>query len=166
PISLIPSWPQRSGKCGTQYGASWKKERAPFYAADFDWTYFNAAPRDQQLPGYLRGDEEIAFVNLHAAAAHFSTRLPALRIRAFAKDQKGIVREAPMQLDTLLADLDKEKLVLTWRGLSPVERHDLGEGRRVLTPREKLPDAALPQAHYLGIIEAFEAEPLEIDNHV
>jgi uncharacterized protein YjbI with pentapeptide repeats len=163
---LSPSWPQRAGKLGTQYGAKWKKERAPFYAEDFDWTHFNAAPADQQLPGYLRGDEEIAFVNLHPAAPSFSTRLPALRIRAFAKDQKGIVREAPMPLDTLLVDLDKEKLVLTWRGLAPVEQDDLADVKTVLIASEKLGDASLPQAHYLGLIEAFEAEPLEIDKHV
>jgi uncharacterized protein YjbI with pentapeptide repeats len=163
---LSPSWPQRSGNVGTQYGAKWKKERAPFYAEDFDWAHFNAAPPDQQLQGYLRGDEEIAFVNLHAGAPSFSARLPALRIRAFAKDAKGIVREAPMQLDTLLADLDKEKLVLTWRGLAPVEQDDLADVKTVLIASEKLADAALPQAHYLGLIEAFEADPLEIDKHV
>ncbi len=163
---LSPSWPQRSGKVGTQYGSSWKKERAPFYAADFDWTSFNAAPADQQLPGYLRGDEEISFVNLHAAAADFSARLPGLRIRAFAKDAKGIVREAPMQLDTLLADLDKERLVLTWRGLAPVEQDDLADVRTVLIASEKLTDAALPQAHYLGLIEAFEANPLDLEKHM
>lgn len=163
---LSPSWPQRAGKVGTQYGASWKKNRAPFYAEDFDWSYFNAAPPDQRLQGYLRGDEEIAFVNLHPDAPSFSARLPALRIRAFAKDAKGIVREAPMQLDTLLADLDKDKIVLTWRGLAPVEQDDLADVRTVLIASEKLADPALPQAHYLELIEAFEANPLDIEKYV
>lgn len=62
PVS--PSWPQRKSKQGSQYGKEWKKTRAPFYAADFDWGFFNAAPLGQQLPGYLRGDEEISFEHL------------------------------------------------------------------------------------------------------
>ena len=163
---LSPAWPQRAGKVGKQYGAKWKKERAPFYAEDFDWTYFNAAPPDQQLQGYLRGDEEIGFVNLHPAAPSFSARLPGLRVRAFAKDVKGVVREAPMKLDTLLADLDKETLVLTWRGLVPVEQDDLADVKTVLIASEKLDDPLLPEAHYLEILEAFEADPLEMDRHV
>jgi uncharacterized protein YjbI with pentapeptide repeats len=163
---LNPAWPQRSGKVGSQYGARWKEERAPFYAEDFDWSYFNAAPSDQQLPGYLRGDEEISFLNLHPAAPNVSARLPGLRVRAFAKTTDGVVREARMNLDTLLAELDKEKLVLTWRGLVPVAQDDLGDVRTVLIASEKLADAELPLSHYLEILAAFEADPLEIDKHV
>src|SRR6185437_14255208 len=163
---LSPAWPQRAGKVGTQYGAKWRKERAPFYAEDFDWTHFHAAPADQQMRGYLRGDEEVSFVNLHPAAPTFSARLPGLRVRAFAKDAKGVVREAPMKLDTLLADLDEEKIVLTWRGLVPVEQDDLADVKTVLIASEKLVDPPLPEARYLEIIEAFEADPLEVDRHV
>ena len=84
---INPAWPQRRGKVGKEYGASYRKTRAPFYAEDFDWSYFGAAPVDQQLPGYLRGDEELSFQNLHPEAASFSARLPGLRLRAFVKDR-------------------------------------------------------------------------------
>src|SRR5262249_7719394 len=90
---LSSSWPQRAGKIGKEYGAVYKKTRAPFYAVDFDWSYFNAAPPDQQMEGYLRGDEEVTFQNLHPDSALFSVRLPALRIRVFLKDDRGEVRE-------------------------------------------------------------------------
>jgi uncharacterized protein YjbI with pentapeptide repeats len=163
---LSPAWPQRAGKVGSQYSAKWKKERAPFYAEDFDWTYFNAAPADQQLQGYLRGDEEVSFVNLHPTAPSFSARLPALRVRAFAKDKEGTLREAVMNLDTLFADVDSGKLVLTWRGLVPVKEDDLTDVRTVLIASEPLADPLLPEAHYRQILETFEADPLEIERHM
>src|SRR5262249_12454151 len=113
---LSPHRPDRRAKVGENYGTSYRKKRAPYYADDFDWSYFNAAPPDQQVP-YLRGDEELVFQNLHPAVEVFRSRLPGLRIRAFANDLEGRFREVPMNLDTLLADLDEGALYLVWRGL-------------------------------------------------
>src|SRR5262249_31737044 len=75
---LNPTWPQRAGKIGKAYGGNYRKERAPFYAEDFDWTYFQAAPPDQQLQGYLRGDEELTFQNLHKTIPILKARLPGI----------------------------------------------------------------------------------------
>src|SRR5262249_9198174 len=102
---LNPAWPQRAGKVGREYGKSYRDKRAPYYAEDFDWSYFSAAPADQQLPGYLRGDEELTFVHLHRDATTFSARLPGLRVRAFVKDVEARFREVRLSLDTLFADL-------------------------------------------------------------
>jgi uncharacterized protein YjbI with pentapeptide repeats len=163
---INPAWPQRRGKVGKEYGASYRKTRAPFYAEDFDWTYFSAAPVDQQLRGYLRGDEEVSFQNLHPEASSFSVRLPGLRIRAFAKDREQRLHEAPVRLDTLLADLDEGVLTLTWRGLCPVKEDDLADVQTVLIASEPLSDRPLPEAHYRAIVEAFEADPLEKDKYL
>ncbi len=72
---INPAWPPRAGKLGVAYGKSYREARAPFYAEDLDWSYSGAAPPDQQLEGYLRGDEEITFQNLHPGAPLFSKRL-------------------------------------------------------------------------------------------
>jgi uncharacterized protein YjbI with pentapeptide repeats len=159
---LSPTWPQRTAKLGKEYGKSYRDERAPYYAADFDWTYFNAAPLDQQLEGYLRGDEELTFQNLHRTAQVFSTRLPGLRIRAFVKDDTGRFREVRMNLDTVFADLDQGKLWLVWRGLDAIKTDDKKDVQTVLVASEPLAAAPLSEAHYLGLLEAFEADPLEI----
>src|SRR6202041_951811 len=121
---INPAWPQRAPKVGKEYGPRWKKERFPWYAEDFDWTYFNTAPADQQVEGYLRGDEKLVFQNLHPTAQVLEASLPSLRIRAFIKDVKQRFREVPMSLDTLFADLDEGKLFLTWRGLDAIETDD------------------------------------------
>lgn len=162
---INPAWPARAGKVGTQYGRKWQKERAPYYAEDFDWTYFNAAAPDQQLDGYLRGDEPLLFQNLHPAEPVIETRLPGLRVRVFIKDVKQRFREVGMSLDTLFADLDAGKVYLTWRGLDAVEADDMKDVLWALVASEKLGEA-LPEAHYRERMAAFEADPLEIKERV
>ncbi|MBI2901643.1 MAG: DUF2169 domain-containing protein [Planctomycetes bacterium] len=117
PLCLM--WPQRLSKAGT-YGKKWLKERWPHFPDDFDWGFFNAAPADQQLPGFLDGDEKVAFTHLHSKHARYESALPGLRVVCFFGARHGSdfrLREVPMNLDTLWADLDAEKLVLVWRGV-------------------------------------------------
>jgi uncharacterized protein YjbI with pentapeptide repeats len=157
---INPAWPPRAGKLGKEYGERWRKERWPYFAEDFDWTYFNAAPADQQLDGYLRGDEDLTFQNLHPAHPVFETRLPGLRVRAFVNDVEGRFREVPMVLDTLFADLDEGTVMLTWRGVTPVREDDLADVKTVLVASEKLADERLPEEHYRSMLEAFERDPV------
>jgi uncharacterized protein YjbI with pentapeptide repeats len=160
---LSPTWPQRAGKLGKEYGERWRKERAPYQAEDFDWSFFNAAPPDQQMEGYLRGDEEVTLQNLHPAAPVFTTRLPGLRVRAFVKDAEGRFREVAMSLDTLLAEPDEGTLELTWRGVTPVKADDLADVATVLCASEKLESERLPEAHYRAALEAFERDPVGLE---
>ena len=117
------SWEPRRSKVGT-YRGNWLNTRWPWFPDDFDWSYFNAAPADQQVEGFLRGDEELEFQNLHAAHALYRSRLPGLRARAFVQIElpgtQPEFREVRMNLDTLWIDMNEEKLVLVWRGLTPV----------------------------------------------
>jgi uncharacterized protein YjbI with pentapeptide repeats len=157
---LSPGWADRSARLGRDYGRSWKKQRAPFFAEDLDWSYFNAAPADQQIP-YPRGDEPLLFQNLHPDAPLFSSSLPGLRIRAFVHDDRAHFREAPMHLDTVFADIDEGRLVLVWRGLTPVREDDLHDVQTVLLCAEKLDEPPRGEDHYRALLEAFENDPLE-----
>jgi uncharacterized protein YjbI with pentapeptide repeats len=159
---INPGWAQRRDRLGRQYGAAFR-ERGGFYAEDCDWKYFHAAPGDQQLEGYLRGDEEMTFENLHSASASFSARLPGLRVRAFVRNREQPMVEARVNLDTLHADMEGGLLTLTWRGLVPVGEDDLEDVQTVLVASEPLADPPLPEGHYRAILEAFEADPLEKD---
>ena len=58
------AWPQRMSKAGT-HDKKWLKTRFPGFAEDMDWTMFNAAPDDQQNPGYFSGDEAFVLENMH-----------------------------------------------------------------------------------------------------
>ena len=63
PLDL--TWPQRFSKVGT-YDKKWLNERFPGFAEDFDPTFFNTAPEDQQMQGFFKGDEEFICENMHA----------------------------------------------------------------------------------------------------
>jgi uncharacterized protein YjbI with pentapeptide repeats len=158
--ALNPSWPFRSKKLGKKYDREWLDTRAPCFAVDMDWTFFNAAPPDQQLDGYLRGDEEIAFENLHPERSRFTSRLPGQRVRAFVRDAEKNAREIPMKLDTLFADLTDGSLYLTWRGLTPVKEEDLTDVEFGLVVTESLAEAPKPAAEYLAALEAFALDPV------
>jgi len=158
PVSA--AWAPRAAKLGKAYGKSWRDSRAPFYAEDFDWTHFHAAPPDQQLPGYLRGDEELLFQNLSATEPTLRTRLPGTRVRAFVHDDAGRFREIGMSLDTLLADLDRDVIELTFRGVTEVRERDMEDVRTALVASEPLGSKPLPEAHYREMLLAFEKDPI------
>jgi uncharacterized protein YjbI with pentapeptide repeats len=113
-----PGWKLRRSKTGS-FDASWLRERWPYLPADFDWSYFNAAPPEQQVP-YLRGDERFAVIGVRPGGKGFEGRLPGARPRVFAlrtQEAGGEVFEILLRLDTLWIDADSSKLVLVWRGL-------------------------------------------------
>jgi uncharacterized protein YjbI with pentapeptide repeats len=157
PIS--PNWPERAKKVGTRYGKAWREQRSPFVAEDFDWTYHQAAPADQQLPGFLKGDETIIFENFHPQAALLSAKLPGLRMRGFARTVAGEFRSFGLQLDTVVADLDKGTLALTWRGHLPIRELDYADIKSMLLACELLGEVGSERA-YQEKLEAFERDPV------
>ncbi|HEU4419558.1 MAG TPA: DUF2169 domain-containing protein, partial [Planctomycetota bacterium] len=56
-------WEPRRSQTGT-YRGDYVQKHWPWFPPDFDYSYFNAAPRDQQVEGFLRGDEAMQFENL------------------------------------------------------------------------------------------------------
>lgn len=168
---IARDWPLRKNKLGKAYGPTWKKTRAPYFAEDFDWSFFNAAPPDQQIEGYLRGDEELIFQNLHPAIPVYACKLPGVKPRVFVRDMASPegplrTREVPLALDTLFADLIRGTVTLTWRGLVPVASDDLFEVRTALVTSHALGEAPAPAADFEAHIDAFEADPLGVDDHM
>jgi uncharacterized protein YjbI with pentapeptide repeats len=153
-----PWWPTRKALLGKEYGDEYQARYAPFYPCDFDWSYFQAAPRDQQIDGYFRGDEPVLFVNLHPAVSEFRTRLPGIRVRVFV-ERSGVGLEVPLVLDTVFADLDRGELSLTWRGLLPVQEDDYSDVPFALVVSEDLATAPRPASEYLALLAKFAADP-------
>ncbi len=156
PASFLPinrMWKSRMAKMGSA-DASYIKKRFPLPPGDFDWTYFNEAPADQQLDHYLKGDEELAFANLHAEHPTWSTRLPGMRIRLFIedRDEEGALRTREVQLncDTLFANLEEGYLHLLWRGLLPVRSEDRSEITKFYIVQEPLAGSAKALPEHLA----------------
>ncbi len=141
---LHSTWGLRQKKLGT-YGKNYLRTRWPWFPEDFDWTHFNAAPPDQQLKGYLKGDEKLVFENLHPKFRLFETQLPGIRARCFSRKQnpqtgKRIFEEIILKLDTLWVDMETEKLVLTWRGWMDIIDEDFDEVKHIFLMQESLYD--------------------------
>jgi len=67
PMSFGPiaaHWPQRRHYAGT-YDAAWKQERLPLLPLDFDPRFYQQAPEDQQVEGFLRGGEMVRLEGVH-----------------------------------------------------------------------------------------------------
>ena len=76
--------PARLKGAGT-FDENWLQNNWPYFPDDFDWGFFNAAPADQQIPGYFAGDETIILKNLNKSISELHSRLPNIRTRCFVK---------------------------------------------------------------------------------
>jgi uncharacterized protein YjbI with pentapeptide repeats len=156
------TWRPRTRKGGT-YDKKWLKDRFPAFPADFDWSHFNAAPQDQQLSGFLRGDEDIELKSLHAQHSTLISSLPGRRVRILLREGKEgeqpNVREVPMNLDTLAVDGDKGEVTLLWRGVADVSDEDWLECRDILVVSEGLED----NSSMAQLLPLFDEEPEEVE---
>lgn len=155
PAGFLPinrMWKKRMAKMGSADG-SYLAKRFPLQPEDFDWTYFNEAPDDQQLDHDLRGDEVLRFINLHPAQPEWSAHLPGKRIRCFVEDDdeqgQPRIREVAMHCDTLFANVDEGYVHLLWRGMLPIRSENRAEVRKFYVVEESV-DTPLPAADHVA----------------
>lgn len=139
---LPRTWRLRSSKMGT-YDERYVKMRWPGLPQDFDWTHFNAAHPAMQIEPHVQGDEPLEFLNLHPQHPTFRTQLPGMRVRAFVDvpiEGSNVIalRELAMKLDTVWVDVEAEKLLLLWRGVTQVSSAKYPEVRRVYVTSEDM----------------------------
>jgi uncharacterized protein YjbI with pentapeptide repeats len=148
-------WPQRLKKFGKP-GSGYFKERWPWFPESVDWGFFNAAPEDQQLDGYLQGNEELVFDNLHPTLPRFRSRLSGLRVRCFLNEQVRAheeLHEVTMRLDTLWAQPDAEQLILVWRGHHRIPTETLDEINHLLVVSESINAPQAPAPAFVAVLE-------------
>ncbi len=141
PIAML--WKERWSKLGT-YDRRWFKLRWPYFPEDFDWAFFQIAPKPQQLP-YLTGDEEFSVVGMRPDMPRLDGRLPGIRARCFLQmtDEAGAdFREVPLVLDTAALDVNAMKLSLVWRAFVEVSDEEAPEIESLFIAREEF--AATP----------------------
>lgn len=151
------AWPPRRRLVGS-YDGDYVKARWPWFPADFDWGYFNAAPRDQQVAGYLRGDEDVVLQHLHPAIPVFRSKLPGLRVRCFIQirgddGRSRKIREVSMKLDTVWIDAQTASLILVWRGLAEVRTPKMREVLAAVIATEPLAEAPREASEYLEVLD-------------
>lgn len=149
-------WQPRVAFAGT-FDEKWQSERAPEQPLDFRPEFYNAAHPDLQIPGYLKGDEEIELRNL-TRSGHVLFKLPGLFPRMSVSKYESIpdffaweevteaeesepteVDEPPamplptvqeslsVNLDTLVFLPDEGVFYLVWRGTCKLRDLNLEE---------------------------------------
>ena len=78
--------------------------------------FYNGAPQDLQVPGYLKGDERVELVNL-TPEGKLGFDLPGIKLQVESeiKGREG-VRLLETPLDTLCLLSDEGWFYLVWRG--------------------------------------------------
>jgi len=119
---ICPTWEPRRSYAGT-YDAAWQKNRAPFLPKDFDPRFFQLAPPDQVVPGFLKGGEAVE-VRGATPSGLLRFQLPKYQVQAvFLLAQEEHVR--PACLDTVFIEPDRNVLVLLWKAVFPCDKKAL-----------------------------------------
>jgi uncharacterized protein YjbI with pentapeptide repeats len=151
PFDMI--WPQRYAKAGT-YDKRWLDERFPGLADDVDMSMFNAAPEDQQVAGYLRGDETFSVENMHPDKPSLSGALPGVKTRCFITQRTAageVFREIATRLDTVHLFPHAERGIAIYRGVTPVAEDDGDDVVHALIAAEDM-DAPKTTEHYHEVL--------------
>jgi len=111
---IAPHWQPRAALAGT-YDKTWIEQRMPLLPTDFDRRYFNAAPTDQVVPGYLIGNEPVEITNT-LPGSKLGFNLPGLHPpRCRVTLRNGGPQILTSQLDTVIINTDEKLLFLIWR---------------------------------------------------
>jgi uncharacterized protein YjbI with pentapeptide repeats len=147
--------PERQAKAGT-YDQAWLDRFYPGLARDIDWSFFNVAPLDQQIPGFFRGDEEIVLHNLHPSTPELRFRLPEVQVRCFLrrKPRSGdeIQSEIEMHLDTVWLFPHALHGIVLFHGAAPIREDDASDVTLLYLACEDL-GRPKPLAHYDEVLE-------------
>jgi uncharacterized protein YjbI with pentapeptide repeats len=144
------TWPQRFSKVGT-YDEKWLNERFPGYAEDFDPTFFNTAPEDQQMQGFFKGDETFSCENMHPEKPMLHGQLPGIKPRCFINRQtesSTAFQEIPLHLDTVWLFPHAEKGILIFRGSTEVQDDTASDVSATLLAYERMGDTPRELSHY------------------
>jgi uncharacterized protein YjbI with pentapeptide repeats len=146
------TWPQRYAKIGT-YDKKWLEQRYPGFAADLDPGYFNAAPADQQIEGYFRGDEPLTLENMHPDVAVLEGRLPGVKARIFVNFAKDAIelQEVSMRAETVHLFPHAQRGVVIFRGVVKVAEDDGADVRHLVAAFEALGEPK-PLDHYATVL--------------
>lgn len=111
-------WLPRRLLAGT-YDQAWKESRWPGLPVDHDYAYWNGAPADQQIP-YPEGGEIIRLHNLHESSL-VEFALPLHRFYSLVRLDAGPMLPRPLNLDTLVFDLEAFRLMAVYRAVVAAE---------------------------------------------
>ncbi|MBR0681731.1 DUF2169 domain-containing protein [Roseomonas eburnea] len=147
------AWPQRQRLAGT-HDQRWIDEDFPGFARDIDWRIFMAASPDQRFPGFLRGDEDYAFTNMHPEAPELTGRLPGVQPRILIERRgSGRLEDVPLSLTTVWFFPAQKRLVMIHHGRVRVEEEDARDVTLAIIGADRL-GAPRPVSEFEAVMAA------------
>jgi len=104
-------WQPRASYGGT-YDEKWEQEQKPLLPKDFNMKYFQHAPEDQQIKGYLKGGEPVILKNLHPRG-DLSFNLPKTGFECITELDSKEIEHKP-NLHTVIFEPDDNKVIMVW----------------------------------------------------
>lgn len=168
--ALSPDAPARTRLLG-RFDQDWEKTRWPHLPLDTAPDFFQAAPVDQRLSGYWRGDEKIVLRNMHPQAQQVESALPGLRARCFihrpGDAAESAFCEVTAHAETVWLFPEFDCGLILFRAVAPVKDEDGDDVAHVFVELENLSTQPLPPAHYwqlfqekIGLAKPAKAEPV------
>lgn len=114
--AIAGHWTPRVKLAGT-CGEKWQESRAPLLPEDFDDRFYQCAPRDQQTAQFLKGDEEVALINL-TPGCNLMFRLPRV-VLGFETDFGGEPVRHRANLHTVILEPDVPRVLMVWHTALP-----------------------------------------------
>ncbi len=105
-------WSSRVRFAGT-YDEKWEKTRQPLLPEDFDERYYQCAPQDQQVQGYLKGGELVQLINM-TPSGHLQFRLPHFNFSFVTYYDDGSSDHHRADLHTVIIRPDVLRVVMVW----------------------------------------------------
>lgn len=136
-------WAPRVGLAGT-YDDAWNDSRKPLVPHDFDELFYQAAPPDQRVDGYLRGGELVEVWGMTPDGV-FSFRTPRVPLLMTTHFYDGTSAEHRPVLHTLTIFPDRRQFDIVWHSQLPchskvhkLKATQITQKRRVKIPRAEI----------------------------
>jgi len=119
---ICPHWDPRRGFAGT-YDETWEKKRMPYLPEDFDSRFFQVAPPDQIVEGYLTGGETVRIAGA-TPDNPLEFQIPTYDV-SVTYAVGGSKETMKANLDTVLIEPDAHRLTLVWRSVLQCDKKTL-----------------------------------------
>ena len=120
--AIARHWSPRVEFAGT-YDEAWEKTRSPLLPSNFDERFYQCAPEDQQVPGFLKGGEVVELYNL-TPEGYLSFRLPVVTLGMSTRFYNGTAVTHRAELYTLVLRPDKRSFQMVWHSRLPCHHID------------------------------------------
>lgn len=161
--SLAIHLPQRNQYAGT-YDDNWQKNHFPGYAPDMNWKMFNAAMPDQQLKGFIKGNETVEIKGMHPDCSTLKGTLPDVNARVFVRDLKGDFTEHAAKIDTCWFFPEDDLGVLIYRTQTEVSDCDACNISELLLAYENNSDKQRSRSYYEEVLSLRTNEETALAN--